>query len=40
MSEKLLTMLNNINGIIEPLVKIFKDFVGDSGIFALVNCSK
>ena len=40
MAGKLLTMLNNINGILEPLVKIFKDFVGDSGLFQLVNCSK
>lgn len=40
MSEKLLLMLTNINGIIEPLVKIFNQFVGDAGIFALINCSK
>lgn len=39
MANKLLVMLNNINGIIEPLVKIFKDFVGDAGLFQLVNCS-
>lgn len=40
MSGKLLVMLDNINGIIDPLVKIFKDFVGDAGILALINCSK
>jgi hypothetical protein len=40
MSDKLLILLNSINGIIEPLVKIFKQFIGDGGIFQLVNCSK
>jgi hypothetical protein len=39
MSNQLLTLLNSINGIIEPLVKIFKEFIGDAGIFQLVNCS-
>jgi len=40
MTQKLLIMLNNIDGIISPLVNIFKNFIGNNGLFALVNCCK
>jgi hypothetical protein len=39
MSGNLLTMLQNIDGIITPLVEIFQQFVGDAGLFQLINCS-
>lgn len=38
MSNKLLDLLNNVDGIILPLVKIFNQYVGNGGIFDLVNC--
>ena len=38
MSGNILTMLQNIDGIITPLVDIFQKFVGDSGLFQLINC--
>ena len=38
MSEKLLVLIKNIDGIINPLVDIFKNLVGDSGLFQVVNC--
>lgn len=40
MSGNLLTMLQKIDGIISPLVRIFQQFIGDAGLFQLVNCCK
>jgi len=40
MAEKLLDLLNKIDNIISPLVNIFKQFVGDSALFSLINCCK
>ena len=39
MSTKLLNLITSIDGIISPLVDLFNKFVGDAGIFQLVNCS-
>ncbi len=39
MSEKLLDLLGKVDGIISPLVQIFKSLVGDSTLFTLINCS-
>lgn len=38
MSGKLLEMIINIEGVLNPLVNIFKKYVGDAGIFQLINC--
>lgn len=40
MSGKLLTLLEKVDGIISPLVKIFSNLVGNSGLFSLINCCK
>lgn len=40
MSDNLLKMLRDIDGIIRPLVDIFQGLVGNAGLFQLVNCSK
>jgi hypothetical protein len=40
MAEKLLDLLTKVEGIITPLVNIFKKFVGDSGLFSILNCCK
>lgn len=40
MSGKILTMISNMDGVIQPLVDIFNKLVGNAGIFALINCSK
>lgn len=38
-SEKLITSINNINlYVLDPLTKVFGDFVGDKTVFSLVNC--
>jgi len=40
MAEKLLDLLTKVEGIITPLVDIFKKFVGNSGLFSILNCCK
>lgn len=40
MADKLLDLLLKVEGIITPLVDIFKTFVGNSGLFQILNCSK
>jgi hypothetical protein len=39
MASNLLTTLNNIDGIIQPLITIFNDSLGNSGFASIVNCS-
>ena len=39
MSEKLLSMIINMEGVLNPLVNIFTKYVGNSGLFQLINCS-
>lgn len=38
MAEKLLDLLTKVEGIITPLVDIFKTLVGNSGLFQILNC--
>lgn len=40
MADKLLELLTKVEGIITPLVNIFKTFVGNSGLFQILNCCK
>lgn len=40
MGDKLLELLTKVQGIINPLVDIFKNFVGESGLFSILNCCK
>ncbi len=40
MADKLLDLLTKVEGIINPLVNIFKTFVGNSGLFQIINCCK
>ena len=39
-SETLLQYLIKINNVIDPLVNIFGDIVGNKSIFEFINCSK
>ncbi|MFM1913185.1 MAG: hypothetical protein RIR51_1023 [Bacteroidota bacterium] len=38
MSEKILSMLQSIDGIITPLVNIFQSLIGNAGLFQIINC--
>ncbi len=38
-SEKLLQYLNSINNVIDPLVNIYSDSVGNQQLFEFINCS-
>lgn len=38
MADKLLELLGKVEGIITPLVDIFKNLVGNSGLFQIINC--
>ena len=40
LAQRLITTLDNIDGIIQPLVNIFNDSLGTNGFFSIVNCSK
>ncbi len=39
-SDKLLQYLNGINAVIDPLVSIYSDSVGNQKLFEFINCSK
>ena len=40
MANKLITSLNQVSGVINPLVNIFQSIVGNNGLFKLIDCSK
>jgi len=40
MAGKMLDLLTRVDGVISPLVDIFQKFVGDQGLFSLINCCK
>ena len=40
MANNLYTSIGNINGILNPLIKIFNSILGQNGFFTLINCCK
>jgi hypothetical protein len=40
MATQLLASLNKISGVIDPLVTLFQNIVGNNGLFKLINCGK
>lgn len=40
MAEKLVSSISRIQGIINPLVELFKNLVGNNGLFSLIQCGK
>jgi len=39
-AQDVLTFMYNMQGVIQPLIGIYKSLVGDNGIFSIVNCGK
>lgn len=39
-AQDVLTFMNNMQGVIQPLIGIYKSLVGSNGIFSIVNCGK
>ncbi len=37
-AQNVLTFLNNMEGVLQPLIDIFEELVGNNGIFSVVNC--
>lgn len=40
MNTQLLASLNKISGVIDPLVALFQNIVGNNGLFKLINCGR